>query len=309
MGEKVPNKAQPPAPLKANGNLDKNWCTWRSDFIEFMKVEDPTESYKNRWGTFLLMFIGPIGQEAYKKVSLDTSLDKENFDALLKKLDLYFIFGTKEIQYKGNITDYVNNLMEIAKASNHSDAQDIVKQKIINDIMRLKSDKDFETFLQSLNLSEIISECISLQKFTNQKDKKTNPEQTFTKKRLINNSLSVCVRCGLQHTRNKCPAHGSQCNNCKKFNHFTEKCKTNVKFVDNCSKCGTGHKQIECPAFGYACTKCGKNNHYSWKCQAPMVRNCSRCGTDHIISLCPAQGKECSRCKKPNHLETKCISK
>ncbi|XP_076632203.1 uncharacterized protein LOC143347153 [Colletes latitarsis] len=304
-GENVTSEVKPPAPLKADGDLGKNWCNWKSDFIKFMEGEDPTESYKDRWGTFLLMFIGPIGQDAFKEMSFDSTFDKENFDALLKKLDLHFIFRTTEKLCKGNISEYVNNLMEIAKLSNHSDVQSIVKEKIISDIIEQKSDEDFQKFLQSLNLSEIISEWMSIQNFTIQTNNKNNHEQNvIVKKRLMNN-LIECIRCGTQHMRNQCPAHGKQCNKCKKFNHLTEKCKS-MTYIKHCLKCGTGHKPIECPAFGYVCTKCGKNNHYSWKCQVPMVKNCSRCGTDHVMSLCPAQGKVCPRCEKPNHLENKC---
>lgn len=158
-------------------------------------------------------------------------------------------------------------------------------------------------------MSEIISEWISLKNFSDQTNDKCNKKQTIVTTHPINNNITECIRCGTKHTRYKCPAHGKQCSNCKKFNHFTEKCKSNASYIENCTKCGTGHKQTECPAFGYACTKCGKNNHYSWKCQVPIIRNCSRCGTDHVMSLCPAQGKVCSLCKKPNHLETKCANK
>lgn len=175
--------------------------------------------------------------------------------------------------------------------------------------MQQTSDADFQVFLRSLNLSEIISEWMSVQKFTNQtNDNQSRQQYVVAKKCPMDSNAIECIRCGRQHTRNKCPAHGKQCSNCKKFNHFTEKCKS-ITYVENCKKCGAEHKQTECPAFGYTCTKCGKSNHYSWKCQVPMVRNCSRCGTDHVMTLCPAQGKVCSLCKKPNHLEKKCTSK
>lgn len=309
-GENVIKEMQGPPPLSAEGDSKKNWCSWRSDFVEFLKKEDPTESYKDRWGTFLLLFIGPVGQEAYKKLSMDQISDKENFNVLLKKLDFYFLFGSKQMQRNESISEYVNSLMDIAVKSNHRDPQGIVKEKIIDDIMQQKSDADFQRFLQSLNLSEIISEWMSVQKFTNHtNDNQSRKQYVVAKKCPMNSNVIECIRCGRQHARNKCPAHGKQCGNCKKFNHFTEKCKSTITYVENCKKCGAEHKQTECPAFGYTCTKCGKNNHYSWKCQVPMVRNCSRCGTDHIMTLCPAQGKLCSLCKKPNHLEKKCSSK
>lgn len=116
-----------------------------------------------------------------------------------------------------------------------------------------------------------------------------------------------CIRCGTRHSRNRCPAHGQQCTNCKGYNHLTNYCKT--KYVSDCTKCGTSHVQSRCLAFGEVCKNCGKINHFTWMCQIPIVKDCTRCGKDHAVSACPAQGQVCSRCDKPNHLMSKCTTK
>ena len=44
-------------------------------------------------------------------------------------------------------------------------------------------------------------------------------------------SVEYCTYCGLTtaHPRGKhCPAYGTQCNICKKFNHFSSVCRENV---------------------------------------------------------------------------------
>lgn len=80
------------------------------NFLLFMKAEDPQESRKERWGTFLLLFIGPLGQEAYKKFNFQNNEDKSNIDSLLQKFDLYFIFGDRKKQITENVTKYIVEL-------------------------------------------------------------------------------------------------------------------------------------------------------------------------------------------------------
>lgn len=164
--------------------------------------------------------------------------------------------------------------------------------------------EDLISYLQSLDLHQITlfwKQCEKLMLQSNCED---------VQKQLFFNLQCVemkCIRCGTCHSRNRCPAHGVQCNNCKGYNHFSENCK--VKYVSDCAKCGTHHVQSRCPAFGKLCINCGKMNHFSLLCQTPIIKNCFRCGGDHAISMCPAQGQICSQCKKPNHFKEKCLSK
>lgn len=149
---------------------------------------------------------------------------------------------------------------------------------------------NFELFLKSLNLDKINTFWKQCEQLESQ----------------VNNEVE-CIRCGTKHSRNRCPAHGMQCNNCKGFNHFIDYCKTT--YVSDCTKCGMSHVQSRCPAFGKLCMNCGRKNHFTSLCQVPIVKDCSRCGKDHAVSTCPAQGQMCSRCNKPNHLVDKCVTK
>jgi len=189
----------------------------------------------------------------------------------------------------------------------------IVKEKIIKDIKNynftekvfIQSEgEDLESYLQSLDLDKITLFWKQCEKLTLQRNHEVTQTQPFSDLNLIE---MECVRCGTCHSRNRCPAYGLQCDNCKGYNHFTNKCKG--KYVSNCTKCGMSHVQSRCHAFGQTCVKCGKINHFSWLCKIPFVKNCLRCGKDHAISMCPAQGHTCSRCNKPNHFEEKCLSK
>lgn len=158
------------------------------------------------------------------------------------------------------------------------------------------------SYLQSLNLHQVTLFWKQCEKLTLQKNWEHTQNQIS-----LQSAETECARCGGHHSRNSCPAHGKQCDNCKGYNHFKENCR--VKYVSDCTKCGTSHVQSRCLAYGESCINCGKSNHFSWLCQVPIVKDCSRCGSDHAISMCPAQGKICARCNKPNHLKEKCLSK
>lgn len=188
----------------------------------------------------------------------------------------------------------------------------IVKEKLIQDISTQRftgkaalliesKGKNLISYLQSLDLNHIILFWKQCEDLMTQKVEETSQQNfSFAKS-------AECTRCGTEHNRNRCPAWGVRCNNCKQLNHFTDNCK--VKYVDNCTRCGMSHIQSRCPAYGELCTKCGKRNHFSLKCRIPFVTNCTRCGMNHAASMCPAQGRTCRHCNKPNHLEEQCASK
>ncbi|XP_011699935.1 PREDICTED: uncharacterized protein LOC105457141 isoform X1 [Wasmannia auropunctata] len=303
----------PPLSVTKN-NIGRSWCAWKQKFLSFLQKEDSKEIYKNQWTVILLMLIGPLGEEAYKNFSQNAQQTKD-LKTVLRELDIYFIFGLRKKQNSESIDKYIDSLMLFAIASNHSDPVIIVKEKIIEDIKNCNftgkamfliqsKGKDLVSYLKSLDLHKIVLFWKQCEEFTSQRNLEDIGGQSSS------NSESIemeCSRCGTCHSRNRCPAHGIQCSNCKGYNHFTDNCK--IKYVSNCTKCGTNHVQSRCLAFGELCTNCGKPNHFSWLCQVPIVKDCLRCGKDHAISMCPAQGRICSRCKKPNHLKEKCLSK
>ncbi|XP_012059149.1 PREDICTED: uncharacterized protein LOC105622340 [Atta cephalotes] len=307
------NKMQnfPPLNVTEQRNVGRSWCAWKQNFLSFLQKEDAKEIYKNQWTIILLMLIGPDGKKVYKNLFPNTQT--KDLGTVLLKLDMFFIFGFKEKQKSESIDQYIDCLMLAALASNHSDPVNIVKEKIIKDIKNynftekvfIQSEgENLESYLQSLDLDKITLFWKQCEKLTLQRNHEVTQTQPFSDLSLIE---MECVRCGTCHSRNRCPAYGLQCDNCKGYNHFTNKCKG--KYVSNCTKCGMSHVQSRCHAFGQTCVKCGKINHFSWLCKIPFVKNCLRCGKDHAISMCPAQGHTCSRCNKPNHFEEKCLSK
>lgn len=310
------NKMKRIPPLKiVENNTGRNWCAWKQNFFDFLHKEDPEERYKTQWTVIFLYSIGPVGEQAYKNLSYENCPTKD-LGTLIHALDLHFIFGSRKKQRDENVEKYIDNLMLIAISSHHRDPVSIVKEKIIQDIKNynftgeemlfVQSKRtNLESYLRSLNFHQMTSFLKQCEELTSSKNNEDARNQIPP--HLQSTEIIECARCRRHHNRNRCPAYGKQCDNCKGYNHFKENCR--VKYVSNCTKCGTNHVQSRCLAYGKTCTTCGKSNHFSWLCQVPIVKDCFRCGFDHAVSMCPAQGKICTRCNKPNHLQEKCVSK
>ncbi|KYM95769.1 hypothetical protein ALC62_13587, partial [Cyphomyrmex costatus] len=308
------NKMQNFPPLDVTGcDIGRNWCAWKQKFLSFLQKEDAKQIYKNQWIVILLMLIGPHGKEVYNRLFQNDNT--KELETVLLKLDAFFIFGFKEKQKNESIDQYIDSLMFVAQTSNHSNPVNIVKEKVIKDIKNYNftgqamlfiqsKGEGLESYLQLLELHKITLFWKHCEKLMSPRNDEDTQMQSSSNLKFIE---LECIRCGTCHNRNRCPAHGLQCDNCKGYNHFTNKCKG--KYVSNCTKCGMNHIQSRCYAFGQTCVNCGKMNHFSWLCKIPIVKNCLRCGKNHAISMCPAQGHTCSRCNKPNHFEVKCLSK
>lgn len=91
----------------AGNNISRSWCAWKQKFLSFLQKEDAKELYKNQWTVILLMLIGPLGEEAYKKNVHQT----KDLGIVLRELDIYFIFGLRKKQSNESIDKYVDSLM------------------------------------------------------------------------------------------------------------------------------------------------------------------------------------------------------
>ncbi|XP_039310965.1 uncharacterized protein LOC105200665 isoform X7 [Solenopsis invicta] len=228
------NKMQNFPPLNATGNnIGRTWCTWKQKFLSFLQKEDPKELYKNQWTIILLMLIGPLGEEAYKNLpQTQDKIQTKDLKVVLRELDIHFIFGVRLKQINESIEKYIDSLMLVAIASNHSDPVSIVKEKIIEDIKNYNfTDKakvlvrskgeDLVSYLQSLDLNKITLFWKQCEKLMSPK----NHEEVQRQSTSTSQPEIECIRCGTCHSRNRCPAHGLRCDNCKGYNHFTDYCK------------------------------------------------------------------------------------
>lgn len=61
------------------------------------------------WGIMLLNRMGPVGQEIYRTFSFYDKNTQEDINVLLKKFDIYCIYGDKR-KVNEDIDKYINDL-------------------------------------------------------------------------------------------------------------------------------------------------------------------------------------------------------
>lgn len=86
------------------------WFSWKYEFLAYLKNIDKAEDKKQMWGIMLLNRMGPIGQEIHRTFLFYDKNAQENIDVLIKKFDIYCIYGDKKRGYE-DIDKYINDLI------------------------------------------------------------------------------------------------------------------------------------------------------------------------------------------------------
>ncbi|XP_076759067.1 uncharacterized protein LOC143428230 [Xylocopa sonorina] len=279
---------KPPIPFMTEEEFCERWNTWKKQFLRF-KTQSNRTSDDQHWGDTLLNLMGPIGQHIYKTFTFESSNERQNVNVLIDKFDEYSIFSTKKRLVLEDVYEYVNDLQVIVNGKNISNADKMIRKRILNEI----DEHQFTNVAKNL-----IPTFVFLSDF----NKLTIKEIAFIWKLYID---KTCKQCGNHHTT-KCPALDKQCSKCNKLNHFSRMCPEH--FISSCKFCGGSHERKKCPAFNEICTKCNTRNHFSWKCQPGQIVKCRFCDMSHPASraVCPAKNVICRNCQKKGHIALKC---
>lgn len=100
----------PPKILTQDDFMTK-WFSWKETFLTYMKAIDPMEKNKDKWCMMLLNRMGPAGQEIYKTFTFEDSSEKEDINKLLKKFDMFCVFGNVTRENADETDKYVNALI------------------------------------------------------------------------------------------------------------------------------------------------------------------------------------------------------
>lgn len=89
--------ARAPDPLTKEGDMARNWQSWKEDFIIFMKVTGYIDRPNDIRANLLKNRIGKVGIDAIQIMSFDNEQDKEDMDILMAKLEAHFNPPKKEV--------------------------------------------------------------------------------------------------------------------------------------------------------------------------------------------------------------------
>ncbi|XP_015181185.1 PREDICTED: uncharacterized protein LOC107068878 [Polistes dominula] len=294
------HKPKPPAEIKNLQEFINSWNMWKEDMRLYLMRQDYNKKDYDKWGLYVLNFMGSISLEIFENFIFNKDEDKNNFTVLIDKFDAYHKFITTVKFENESVINYIKRLKD-NYTKNIKDIDNMVKNKIQEEIEKFYK----ERFI-----------AIASSKIPDFNFKKTLKSLTITEIAflwdLCNNSIweenKICKYCGRLHPKDKCFAFGKECNKCKRRNHFSKYC-PGVMYINNCSFCGGDHGAKRCLAYDETCSKCNKLHHFSWMCsKIRMLRNCKFCGLAHVMdrSKCPALISLCSICKQTGHYDIKC---
>ncbi|XP_051174293.1 uncharacterized protein LOC127289997 [Leptopilina boulardi] len=300
-------------PLPRHCDWNK-WTIWKEKFFNIIKNETIKVESSEILGLILKKVIGPYGLDIIAEYFVfHNSLDEQNFDLLLNKLDIFFYLHRFPRNIKTeSIKEYINRLKIEAKNFGCETSDIAVKEKIIYD---LKQNNFLEIIteiicirnsfhLKHLNMNEIIF-LVNVHENQENREKRENfLHKLESRNSDLRHNNNCCGQYHLSH--GVCPANQQRCYKCNDLNHFAKTCKH--LYIIDCLQCGINHAENQCPAFGMQCSRCDGLFHFYWKCPFRMITFCKNCGQSHVDveRKCAAFGKNCMKCQKKGHLFTLC---
>jgi len=99
-----------PSEFITKNDFITTWFSWKDEFLIYVKNIDQAEANKQTWGTVLLYLMGPVGQEIHNTFKFYDDNPEEDIDVLIKKFDIYCLYGDRKKKEDENIDVYVNKL-------------------------------------------------------------------------------------------------------------------------------------------------------------------------------------------------------
>ncbi|XP_070567222.1 uncharacterized protein [Ptychodera flava] len=226
-------------------NLAVVWKRWKEELSLYVDLTMAGKEESQKCKLFLYL-IGREGREIHETMKFDSEEKDRKLEDLVKAFDNYcnpkknetverYKFFSRSQEANENLDKYVTDLKILAATCNFGSLQEsLIKDRLvcgIND-SRLRerllreADLDLEKCLQICRAAELSKESIKTievptevhavkQKWANAQETSRKPEQG-----------RACKYCGKRHGKDKekCPAYGKQCHNCKKANHFASQC-------------------------------------------------------------------------------------
>ncbi len=227
-----------PSPLVFNQDIAKSWEEFEEDW-EVYQVAALSEKEAKVQAYTLLNLAGPEAIRRAKNFTYTGDETKEDPDVLLAKframcspqanvlMDTHLFF-TCDQKTGQSIESYVNNLRLKANKCDFDTKKDqLIMSKFISGI---QSDSLRRILLKEKDLT--LKRAIEIA----QLDEITKERLKLYSGNGASNACEVaavsteCGQCGRDHPNNEeCPAKHRQCNKCKRYGHFQQKCKTKTK--------------------------------------------------------------------------------
>ncbi|XP_073964731.1 uncharacterized protein [Choristoneura fumiferana] len=226
-----------PEKLCLTGDLPSNWRRFKQELSIYLIASALDGGKDSRKIAILLNTIGEEGVQIYNNFKLETEAKYEDvikaFDDYCepKKNILYsrFLFYSRNQQPGESFDQFYKDIKSLSRNCDFADADEAIRDRIIlgttdkgeQERLLCLGDVKLDDAIKKLRLSEISK--LQTKALHDSQNCNTTSAEVHKVEFIIK-----CRWCGGKHERNvsKCPARGSKCTKCGKFNHFAKVCRT-----------------------------------------------------------------------------------
>lgn len=233
--------ANKPNELSFDGNVYKNWTSFRQRFQIYLEATDKISKSDKTKIAILLNLAGDKAIDIYNQFNFEVGENKDTLEVVLSKFERYcsprknivyerFVFFNT-VQKEGQpFDDFLTELKANAKLCEFKEEEELVRDRIVFGVR----DKTLQQrLLRENNLTQDVAARIC-RTFEASKHHQLMMEGA-TAREVVDTASEIrkktnivpydCFKCGKKHLRGQCPAYGKVCVLCKNKNHFALGCK------------------------------------------------------------------------------------
>lgn len=262
-----------------SGDLVAAWKSFKQHAQFMFHGPLKTKSQEEKCN-YLMLWVGEKGRELYSTWDL-TADDKKKLDTYYDKFLEYVqpktntVFARYQFQCKvqgpeETAEQFITNLRLLVKNCNYTDADDMVRDRIVFGVKSAKVREKLINEGSELTLEKAI-DILRLHELSEKQLKTMSEEDTLVTSKSEINAIhpkkmakwpkEVHMK---QKTFQKYPRSGQKSHSCQ-----------NIASSNKCGRCGKAvHARGEkCPAIGQRCKRCSKMNHFQCVCRTKLGVN------------------------------------
>ena len=250
------SELQPPSQFSFDGDLAKNWSTWKKRFDWYLKATKKDNEAEIVQVGILITLLGEEGLRIYETFSFTAPGDEQKIKPVLEKFDLHFQprksqtferykFLTRHQRQDESCDSFLLDLQSLISSCEYSTQRDsILRDQIVIGVADNKTREKllFDTDLTLKKAIDMVRACeasttladqmnaeavnrLSIDKSKSKVNQAASQQKSQQSRDQVDNTIKNCHYCGETHLKGKCPAFGKKCDNCGRKNHAAKVCR------------------------------------------------------------------------------------
>ena len=267
-----------PEPMIMEGQLDKNWKVFKSNFKIYSTATGIKAKSDEVQACTFLHCIGQEARDLYDTFEFKSDTEKMDLTVIMQKFDDHFVpqsnvsverhkFNSRKQLPGESFQQFFAELRKTAKECDFGAIKDdMIRDHIVCGIEE-KNTKDRLLRESSLTLKRAVEICKAAEESQKLMETMKEPSKIM----MINNGQRTPANHSGKWVARKMEPHRGAADSRKSENKRQGPNMWQSSTRRSCGKCGMGHTYGNCPAFQKVCHKCKKKNHFARYCKNRFV--------------------------------------